>query len=301
MIRSLFVLALAVACVPAMAVYGINTGPDSVDTTFQWVGRVGNNGSGTVIAPNWVLTASHVRGNQFTLNGVTYTAAEVYDHPTSDLWLMRFNHTFGGFYPIFTGPLQTYEVHLVGFGNSATYRTDHLGYNPLPQSDPRSFGTRRSATNRIEAAGVASFDFGGATGVRTFDAIAYDLDFHSELTPVGPYRRDIYGLGGATANEGGLLPGDSGGAWLVDVGGGNYNLIGVSTLIGTAGGADAPAIPPGGNGATTFGLGIGLAVDLTSASNSDWIFQTVPEPGSMIALGLGAAALACRRRRRSSN
>lgn len=296
--RSLLVLALAAACVPATAVYGIQTGPDSVDTTFQWVGRVGNNGSGTVIAPNWVLTASHVRGNTFTLNGVTYTAAEVYDHPTSDLWLMRFNHTFGGFYPIFDGPLQTYEVHLVGFGNSATYRSDHLGYNPLPQTDPRSFGIRRSATNRIEASGTINFDFGGATGARNFAAIAYDLDYHSEMTPVGPYRNDIYGGGGATSNEGGILPGDSGGAWLVDVGGGDYRLIGVSSLIGTA--ASTPPVPPGGAGPATFGLGIGIAVDLTAASNKDWIVQTVPEPGTMIALGLSAAALAFRRRRRPS-
>jgi hypothetical protein len=283
--RSFGVLALAaVAVSPVWAVYGISTGPASSDTTFQWVGQVGG-ASGVLIDPHWVLTAGHVGGNQFTLNGTTYTADATFNHPTADLHLMHFAETFGGFYSLYSGSTTDHIANIVGFGNTATQRTDHKGYQ-----DVGSAGTRRAATNNI------AFSTPIASGSFNTICIAADLDSADPDTP-SPYNRDWFTDGGATANEGGVLAGDSGGAWLIDTGGGNYQLAGISLYIAT----DDQNAPPGEAmlyGA--YGFSGAAAADLTNALNRDWVTSTVPEPASMSILALGLTGALFRKRRRGS-
>lgn len=272
----------AIAVSPTWAVYGISTGPGSSDTTFQWVGQV-NGASGVLIDPHWVLTAGHVGGNTFTLNGNTFTADATFNHPTADLHLMHFANAFGGSYSLFNGTTAGQLVNIVGFGNTANARADHKGY-----SDAGGGGTRRSATNRIAFSTLVE-----SPPFNTVSLVA-DLDSADTSTPT-PYNRDWFGDGGATANEGGVLAGDSGGAWLVDVGGGNFQLAGISLYIVT----DDVNAPPGeGELYGAYGFSGPAAADLTSAVNRDWIVATVPEPGTVAILAGGLSVFIARRRKR---
>src|SRR4051794_27345516 len=101
--RTALVLALAIVSVsPVWAIYGISTNTGSSDTTFSWVGSA-SGASGVIIDPHWVLTARHVGGTNFNLNGTNYTADFAVDHPDADIHLMHFANAFGGFYPLFNG------------------------------------------------------------------------------------------------------------------------------------------------------------------------------------------------------
>lgn len=284
--RSFGVLALAVVAVsPVWATYGISTGPGSSDSTFQWVGQV-NGASGVLIDPHWVLTAGHVGGNQFTLNGTTYTADATFNHPTADLHLLHFTETFGGYYSLYSGSPINQIANMVGFGRSATERADFKGYE---DAGAATAGVRRAVTNNIA--------FSTPIDSAPFNTVCLvaDLDSANPNTPA-PYNRDWFQDGGPTANEGGLLAGDSGGAWLIDVGGGNYQLAGISLYIAT----DDQNAPPGETmlyGA--YGFSGSAAADLTDASNRNWVVSTVPEPTTMCILALGLAGALAKKRRRS--
>jgi hypothetical protein len=219
------------------------------------------------------------------LNGNTFTADATFNHPTADLHLMHFTETFGGFYSLYTGSATSQVANMVGFGNTATQRADHKGYQ-----DVGNGGTRRSATQSI--AGSLAISSGSFNTI----CLVGDLDTADALTPA-PYDRDWFGDGGPTANEGGLLAGDSGGAWLIDVGGGNYQLAGISLYIAT----DDQNAPPGETmlyGA--YGFSGSAAADLTNIANRDWIASTVPEPATMSILALGLVGALYRKRRRQS-
>src|ERR1044072_5081391 len=101
---------------------------------------------------------------------------------------------------------------MVGFGSTGTARADHKGY-----SDAGGGGTRRTATNRVAFSQMVS-----SPPFSTVSLIA-DLDSADSSTP-SPYNRDWFGDGGATSNEGGVLGGESGGAWIIDTGGGDLPL-----------------------------------------------------------------------------
>jgi hypothetical protein len=256
--------------------------PDSgPDTTFTWVGTV-NGASGVVIAPNWVITAQHVGGNSFTVNGTTYNADATYDAPTYDLHLMHFGNTFGGYYPLFNGDPLLQNVTLVGFGQTGTARADGTGF-----LNAGGGGTRRAATNRIGL--LQNLDYNGWST----PCVIADLDAPAGNNLSAPYNRDWFGDGGATANEGGLLGGDSGGGWFINVAG-QWQVVGVSNYIFY----DDSVAPPGDpDPYLAYGISASSAANLTDAGVRDWVRTTVPEPASTAAIAAGIAGLLMRRRR----
>jgi len=282
--RLAYVFAFATIASPSVwAVYGVSTDVSSSDSTFSWVGQV-NGASGVAIDPNWAITAQHVGGTVFTMNGTTYTADNTYDAPNYDLHLMHFSTALAGYYPIFSGNPIGQTATLVGFGDSGSLRTDGLGYNDLGGA-----GTRRTATNNIGMQQVLAYN-----GWNT-PCILADLD-----APVGnsfppPYNRDWFGDGGPTSNEGGLMAGDSGGGWMVNVGG-TWEVAGISNYIfydDTVSGSDP-------NPYYAFGISGCSGADLTDPGVRGWINGVVPEPASLAAIGLGILGFLGRKRRKAS-
>lgn len=279
--------AAALLAAPCLAVYGIHTNPGSSDSFFQWVGQVGG-ASGSVVAPNWVLTARHVSGN-FTLGGNTYIPDQRIESPTADLALLHFSETFGGHYSLYGGSAVGHEVSMVGYGLAAYPRTDHLGFTLAQQG-----GTRRVATNVAGISEEVQLNIGGGV-VLTFQALLADLDTTNPNTPAG-YNRDWFGDGTATSDEGGLMYGDSGGGWFLNDGG-EWKLVGVNDFIFSA--DDQPPGFSGNDQYMVYGYSGSGAVDLTWGPQRDWVLATiVPEPASMLALAAGLAAIGARRRRR---
>lgn len=270
---------------PAFATYPSQT----ADTVFTLVGQIGGvnftNGSGTIISPNHVLTARHVGGSRLWLrnDGVNisgfFDAVSRIDHPTADISILTFApNTFSSWSrPLYGNHLGTTPT-MVGFGLTASLRGTNTGYDVVNNS----VGVRRVTTNTADLRGDGLNGAGDT-------ALFYDLDGANGV----PGDANSMGSGDPIAGEGGILPGDSGGAWFLNSSG-NWRIIAVNSFIfGNANG--------NGNNLNTFldwGDG-GGAVDLNSYSQ--WIETNapVPEPASMIALGLGVAALAARRRKKA--
>jgi len=259
----------------------------AVDTFFTLVGQVGTsggtNGSGTVISPQHVLTARHVGGlryyiknDGFNLTG-TVDAISRINHPNADISILTFAP---GTFSNYSRPLYGNHVGstptIVGFGLTAALRTSGTGYDVVNGSS----GRRRVATNTAD---LIDEGLNGALD----PALFYDIDGAAGV----PGDANSMGSGTPIVGEGGVLPGDSGGAWFLNSGG-NWRIIGVNSFIFNTGGGSAT------NDFLDWGDG-GGAVDLNS--HSAWIEANapVPEPASMVALAIGVAAMARRRRKQS--
>lgn len=291
MLRTSLSVSAVSLVVASHAVFGINTGPNDIDTTFVHVGRViGQTGMGTgvPIAPHWVLTAHHVPGTTFRLGTTDYTAVRRFNDPNSDLALLQFSTPLPGFYHLSTGSSLGQQVTMVGFGGTGTPRGDNLGYNFVDGNDQR-----RAATNRVDFIDDLTLNLSGSNV--TFRTLFADLDTHLAGTP-NPFNRDWFDGGGPTVNEGGVSPGDSGGAWFVQQGG-QWRLAGITSVRFRA--TDVP-FGTTGDHFMLFGHSGGGAVDLNHAAHRNWVVTTVPEPTTMLVLAAGLGALAAARRRKKS-
>lgn len=284
--RTLLIALAAVASTTVFAAYP-NLG---VDTSFKNVGQIGGtnftSGSGTVISPNHVLTAKHVGGTRFwmrdngqTVSGFVDSISRI-NHSVADLAILEFApNTFSSWYrPDYADQIGT-TATMVGFGLTANLRGNGTGYNFVANSSQ----VRRETVNVADIRQSVNLGAGITNSVSLF----YDLDGAAGA----PGDANSMGSGTPIAGEGGILSGDSGGAWLI-ANGNSWSLIGVNSFI-----FDNAGVGGATNNFLDWGDG-GGAVDLNQYET--WIETNapVPEPATMAVLGLGLAAIAARRRRR---
>lgn len=261
-------------------------GTGSLDASeFSYVGM-----SGAVIGPNWVITAKHVGGMGFTLNGSYYAADARYDNPTADISLLHFAKAFAGWYSPYYGDPTGKVLTYVGYGLTAEARTaansanPNTGYHVLDGTG----GVKRKMTNIAGGFDIVDYDWGPAWLTKS---IVADLDYSTPDAPASS-QVDTLGDGGATDNEGGIMFGDSGSSALLFVDG-QWRVVGVNIAIDDRNGPN-----PGGNdNYSDFG---DVFYSAWVGEYQNWIDTTmaVPEPTTIALLGLGIAAAVRRRRRK---
>lgn len=282
-------IALGLVFAAAPASYAIVAAPfggvTPVDTTFTFVGQI-NGASAVAVGPRTVLTARHVGPGNFTLGSSTYTELNHVFAPTVanpdgsgntniDLVLVNLTSDLPGWYNIANSVSNNSTVTMVGYGGTGVVNATNTGYTITTGAG----NIRRAGNNTLDG---TEFVNGEGSSLLSF------LDAAPEAAVVG---------------------GDSGGGWFV----GNqlvgislfyFNLSddGVNRIYDDYGFANnnTAGYNIGGNsgapGTAYFGSG---ALDLTSQSMRDFVAaNAVPEPGSMIAIGTGIAALMARRRKK---
>lgn len=269
MLRKLTVLSVMILSSVSWAIF-----PNNPTAAFSAVGMCGDWngtaftqwGSGLAVAPGWILTARHVGGTHFFVNGTYYTVLQKFHHVgtnNADLSLWKMAAPVPTWmpisYPTF-GALQGQVATLVGWGNTCTQGVN--GWTWLANT----FGIKRQSSNVIDAYLPNTFvNFGSFT--RTTDYIQYDLD-----DPSGANTTNTFG-GSAISGEGGISDKDSGCPWFV-VENGVSKVVAVSSIIGynTGTGLTSP-YQYGGWGAGTF-----------LSNYKAWIQSTAPELGTMTAV-----------------
>lgn len=225
----------------------------ATQSQFAPVGRIGAV-SGTLIAPDWVLTAAHINGSTFTLGGGSYDVSENIPHPnwngdvTSgfDVRLLRLSTPVPNVTPalIYGG---NQELGQVGTFVASGATGDGIAGATLPS------GTKRAAQNQLDAFGVNTGSPGSLT-INFNDGPLLLADFDH------PVDASLSFLGSsAPLNlEGTLASQDSGGGTFVLVGN-TWLLAGVHSFI-----FDVDS-----NGSSTqYGGGFGIT---RVSPHADWI------------------------------
>ncbi len=267
---------------------------------WQWQGLWGAF-TGTPIAKNFFITASHVGGSvgqSLTLNGKSYKTTAMFDDPNSDLRIWKTSTSFSSFAPIYTG-------------NSEVGKTAVL------------FGRGTQKGSAVIVNGTTHGWLWGAADERLSwgeNKIKTIINGGSGIGQVLSYSFDRSGHGDHVANEGTTSGGDSSGAIFVNNGGKwqlaalNYSVDGPDSLNGGAAFMasiyDKGGLTVGGqffpDGSTDIPAN---AFATRISSNQAWINSVlkgstsalalgsvVPEPASLSFLAFGA--LMIRRRRR---
>ncbi len=256
--------------VPAVAVILYGTGDPTANTTAP-TGAFANSGwqfegqfdgfLGTVIAPNYFITAKHIGGSvgdTFSFNGTNYTTTAVFPDPSSDLQIWRVSGTFPIQAPLYAG-VQGSEVNsfLMVFGRGTQRGTQIFVGSPSHQGGwlwGTSDAVQRWGTNIV----------GSTVNDPTY----------GELLRV-PFNNN------AGPNEGHLSVGDSGGAVFVyDMTTNRWELAGINLAV------DGP-FSTSSNGANAFNAAMfdttGLFVD---GGNGTWV--AAPNPSAFYSTEIAA-------------
>ncbi|HVY69712.1 MAG TPA: hypothetical protein VHH73_07260 [Verrucomicrobiae bacterium] len=212
---------------------------------------------GTVIAPSYFITASHIGGavgQPFLLNGVSYTTTAFFDDPVTDLRIWRVCGTFPVQAPLYTASNETGKgVVEIGVG---TQRGDPV-----------------ITSGFLGAAKTNGWHWGTADGVRRWGentvADAFNADVLTGSSGLGELLQMNFDANGGV-NECDLSDGDSGGGLFINDGGTwklagiNYSVSGPYNTSSTGDGFYAAIFDEGG---------------LYQQSGSMWV-QTPDFPGS---------------------
>ena len=264
-------LALCLVVSPLLA-HGVvattsKTAPVGADTAFSFVGSM-SGASAVAIGARDVLTAGHVGGGDFVLNGVAYRMASTVAGPTigknaTDLRIVHLADTLPGWYDVATTIKSKAALTIVGYGGTGVVNDTGTGYAL------QGGGVRRAGVNV--------------------------LSNKATVTGYGPTLRSLLGGAGKAV----LVGGDSGGGWFV-----GGKLVGISSFTYTT---DVKKAAYGFAKKAYFGSGAIdltnksiqawlLASRTPAAARGLFHTQAVPEPGTMVVLALGAGALVRRRR-----
>ena len=282
---------------------------DSVGFLRWNEGASGYIASGTLISPEWVLTAGHVVGgtNNYGagVSGMFFGLGSVYSgtgiaatewipyagwsSSNGDVWagvdlgLVRLSQPVTSVTPAlldFRTPLLGLLGTNVGYGRSGTGLT---GMNTNP-------GTKRAGQNMIDARGGMVTTMGSGT-LLDLDGISSTVLFQDFDSPTDLVASTM-GSVTPVAQEYLIASGDSGGGLFIDVGG-VTKLVGVSSFLASL---PYPWDTTGAN--ADYG---DLAGVVSVQSFENWIFTVtgVPEPSviSLLFFGLGGLVLMRGRRK----
>lgn len=103
--------------------------PDlGLDVTYRFVGECGG-GSGTAISRRSMITAKHVPGLTFAIDGQMFTAVERINHPSYDLAILNFAVDLPGWHQLGSSAPVGTPVVWVGYGGTGTVNNQWHGYD----------------------------------------------------------------------------------------------------------------------------------------------------------------------------
>lgn len=278
---SMIMMSLVVALLLPQAAHAIVLGQTSAPSG-SWAGMTVDyiyaTGAGTSVAiSNWhLITANHYSlgvGNTFVAGTDTYEITNVSLPPIDsgktyrpDMKIIEVKNNTNpgtalpGYHNLYTGSALTTATDLIQTGTGLT-GTSFTTYYTEDTGSPRLL---RWGTNRAD----------------NFNDVDHVTDYNYDYKAM--YMGYRTNGSGTTEFETGVGDHDSGGGWFAK-NGLDWELVGLNTLR-------TQQAPDEYNG--TF------ALDLTTSDYQTWIYNIVPEPGSLALLSLGGIALLRRKRRK---